>query len=71
MVKWEYKTVLWDSYIDNKESYELNEYLNELGDEGWELVSTSTQIESSSNTDDQLNYVGTNSLILILKRIKE
>ena len=33
MQKWEYRTLIWSPYRD------VGEELNNLGDEGWELVS--------------------------------
>lgn len=39
MMKWEYKYTFVDSKIsDKKTTIILNEELNRLGDEGWELV---------------------------------
>lgn len=42
-MKWEYKYIYIDSKISEKKTSNLiNEELNKLGDEGWELVNFTT-----------------------------
>ena len=53
--KWEYK--VFDHNAGGSRSEELNEKLNELGTQGWELVSCSLQTGQHSTTQ-----------VLILKR---
>jgi hypothetical protein len=62
-MRWEYRTLLWDARkgllggkIDREE---LDDQLNLLGEEGWELVSAATTTIEGGSTRD---------VLLILKR---
>lgn len=68
MKSWEYRVVLWDAAIDADEREELNNCINEYGEEGWELVSVTTQVKSRSNIDSVVEEVKTSDTILYLKR---
>ncbi len=64
-MKWEYKIVRSDQYMfvhDNKHgTRHLEEVLNELGEDRWELVSTVSEINVSA---------GTTGIAAVLKRTK-
>lgn len=68
MKNWEYHVSLWDSNINQKEVNNLNEHLDELGAEGWELVSIVPQLKSDSNTEFQVESVQTASFVITMKR---
>ncbi|MDQ0176004.1 DUF4177 domain-containing protein [Bacillus chungangensis] len=70
MKKWEYNVLYWDAPIYSyQESMDLNETLNEYGIDGWEVVSMSHQVDSSSSTDDgSVSSVETNAFIIVMKR---
>lgn len=54
-MKWEYKTLVLFDYIDKvnddgtNSAAELEKSLNQLGEEGWELISIIPQIASDSD----------------------
>lgn len=48
MEKWEYKTVVFDKNGILKTKFDLDEKLNELGNEGWELVAMVTPVSGWS-----------------------
>ena len=65
-MRWEYRTLLWNARkgllggkIDREQ---LDDQLNVLGQEGWELVSSSATTREGGSTQD---------IVLILKRPKE
>ena len=62
-MKWEYMTLLWDArrgFLGGKiDRQGLNDQLNQLGSEGWELVAV---------TDTSQEGGSTRNLLLILKR---
>lgn len=68
MRKWEYHVSLWDSNIDQEEANDLTEYLDELGVEGWELVTMVPQFKSGSNAEFQVETVETTSFVITMKR---
>jgi hypothetical protein len=55
--RWEYETLQPPKGSTHKEATDPKQQLNELGDEGWELV-------------DTVDYVGGGTKLLILKRPK-
>lgn len=44
--KWEYKVIGMDNALETRQAVNLEEKLNELGDEGWELVNILDQVDS-------------------------
>ncbi len=60
MNKWEYKVVQLDK-VNERYAYLHEEELNKLGEDGWELVSTSIVIDEGDTTFTMLH----------LKRIKK
>lgn len=75
-MKWEYITLVLDSYLEGDS---LRSSLNKLGEEGWELVNIIPQVSSSTDSsygDVDLNiscceevYVDYN--VAVFKRRKE
>ena len=66
-MKWEYKTIKLETINFFRQTsfgaYEVDEFINEFGQDGWELVSTVGVItDSTSNNSD------TNIVILFFKR---
>ena len=65
---WEYKTIKLQSgsfFVGNKpsfESIEVDKLLNELGEKGWEFVSSESLIAGD------FEYTQTNTIILFFKR---
>ncbi|MBR0598824.1 DUF4177 domain-containing protein [Sinanaerobacter chloroacetimidivorans] len=47
MEKWEYKTIVFDKNGLFKAKFDLDEKLNEQGEEGWELVAMVSPVSSS------------------------
>ena len=70
MKKWEYHVINWDAKVDSvKESQDLQEALNEYGDDGWEVVTMTHQIKSLNYADNNsVSAVGTDSVIIVMKR---
>jgi Domain of unknown function (DUF4177) len=68
-MKWEYKTIKLPtgSFFEKKPSfgsYEVDKFINELGQEGWELVSTSRIVSLLSFGAQPI----TTAVILFFKR---
>lgn len=68
--KWEYYVMAWNAKIDTvKESQDLQEALNEYGEDGWEVISMTHQIDSSAYSDNNgVSSVGTDSIVIVMKR---
>ncbi len=47
MEKWEYKTIIIDREGIFRTKFEIDENLNEMGNEGWELVSIVSPVAGS------------------------
>ena len=68
-MKWEYKTVKLQPngfFVEDESSFELPEidkFINQLGQNGWELVSTESILESAFG-----HYPTTEAVILFFKR---
>ncbi|MGX9134060.1 hypothetical protein ACWV26_06720 [Rummeliibacillus sp. JY-2-4R] len=60
--------MIWGSKIDVHERGSLKESLNEFGEEGWELVSVTTQVGSNSNTEFKIEKIYTSDTIFYFKR---
>ena len=64
MEKYEYKVLTYDTkgfFGGNVEVYQIEDQLNRLGDEGWEMISCSTTSQS---------YGANKSMVYIFKRKK-
>jgi len=61
MTRWEYRTVLFQPHwqVANLDATELDTQLNQLGNDGWELVSTTSTSIGAGLTRD---------LVLVFKR---
>ena len=76
---WEYKTLILPGGIESDNEVSLEEQLNKLGNQGWELINIIPQIASDSDSsygDFDINitcceevYVSAN--VCIFKRLKE
>lgn len=44
--KWEYKVIGLDNALESRQAADLEEQLNELGAQGWELVNVLDQVDS-------------------------
>jgi hypothetical protein len=64
--KWEYKVIGIESIIEAKDDAVLEDKLNLLGEEGWELVGILDQINSGWGVQPRVE-----SNIILLKREKE
>lgn len=64
--KWEYKVIGMDGALEGRHAIDLEEKLNELGDEGWELVNVLDQVDSRWGHQPRVE----NNFIM-LKREKE
>ena len=52
--KWEYKTIAFGKSGIFKAKFDLDEILNELGNEGWELVAMVTPVSGWTMTSEEL-----------------
>lgn len=66
MGKWEYKVESYDGTIDN--DTDLQELLDEYGEQGYELVNVIPQYASSSNVDSVMEDIFIMHQVLIFKR---
>jgi hypothetical protein len=64
--KWEYKVIGIDSIIEASDDSNLENKLNLLGEEGWELVEILDQVNSSWGSQPRVEYN-----LILLKREKE
>ena len=67
-MKWEYKTIKLqaNSFIEGKASFEspeIDKFINQFGQKGWELVSTESILEAAYG-----HYPTTEVVILFFKR---
>ncbi|WP_238905454.1 MULTISPECIES: DUF4177 domain-containing protein [Clostridium] len=44
--KWEYKVIGLDNALETRHAVEIEERLNKLGEEGWELVHVLDQVDA-------------------------
>lgn len=64
--KWEYKVIGIDSILEARDDAEIEDKLNLLGEEGWELVGILDQINSGWGVQPRVE-----SNMILLKREKE
>jgi hypothetical protein len=69
-MKWEYKEHVIDNDGDGADKFSI-EYLNELGDEGWELLHVN-KLQDVSSVNEALggNLIRTKRVVLWFKRPK-
>lgn len=70
MMKWEYKVHVVDNDGDGAEKFSID-YLNELGEEGWELLHVN-KLQNAATEDDALGgtLIRTKRVALWFKRPK-
>lgn len=69
MKKWEYKVEIWETEVSDEG--ELQDMLDEYGEQGFELINIIPQYQSSSNIDSVMQDVYINKNIFVFKRKAE
>ncbi len=55
-MKWEYKVIGVDSILEADDDTQIEEKLNQLGEEGWELVGILDQVDSGFGFQPRVCY---------------